>query len=94
MAEFLRVRSKVPGHPLHEFDVPTSWVGRHPDRYEVIDSKPVAKQRPASHIPGVVVAEPVTPAPKSAKPAKKRANSPGEDSIAPSEGLPKEETHE
>lgn len=83
MTLFVRVRSKVPGHPLHEFDVPTLWVDRHPDRFEVIDKKPVATQRPASHIPGAV---------KAPKPAKKRAHSPGEDSIAPSVGLPKEET--
>ena len=53
---FIRVRSAIPGGPLHEFDIPIVTFDRHRDRYKVIDKKPVAKQRPASHIPGVVVA--------------------------------------
>lgn len=70
---FVRVRGATPGDPLHEFDVPTLMVERHPDRYKVVDPKPVPQMRPASYFSGVV---PV-------KPAKKRVPSPGEDSIAP-----------
>lgn len=80
MTEFIRVRSAVPGGPLHEFDIPQVTFDRHPDRYKVIDKKPVAKQRPASHISGVV---------KASKP--KRAPKTGEDKIAPSAGLTPEE---
>lgn len=86
---FVRVKHAVPGGPLHEFDVPQSWVERHPDRYEVVDKEPVATQRPASHFPGMVPKSSTRS--KRVKPAKKRASSPGEDSNAPSEGLPKEE---
>lgn len=84
---FIRVRSAVPCGPLHEFDIPVVTLERHPDRYKVIDKKPVAKQRPASHIPGVVTA----PSPKRAtKPARKRAKT-GENKNAPSAGLTPEE---
>ncbi len=90
MAEFIRVRSAIPGGPLHEFDIPVVTFDRHPDRYKVIDKKPVAKQRPASHISGVVKSAPENPTPKSVKP--ERAPKTGEDTNAPSEGLiPKEE---
>lgn len=71
---FIRVRSARPGAALHEFDVPIVEVEQHPDRYKVINKKPVAKQRPASHISGVV---------KTSKP--KRAPKTGEDSTAMSE---------
>jgi len=87
---FVRVRSAVPGGPMHEVDVPVLWVERHPDRYEVIDKEPVATQRPASHFPGTVPVKHSARV-KRAKSAKKQASSPGEDSSAPSEGLPKEE---
>lgn len=87
---FVRVRSTVPGGPLHEVDVPQLWVERHPDRYEVIDSEPVATQRPASHFPGTVPAK-SSARTKRVRSAKKRATSPGEDSNAPSEGLTPEE---
>lgn len=87
---FVRVRSAVPGGPLHEVDVPLLWVERHPGRYEVIDSEPVATQRPASHFPGAVPVK-HSARPERVRSAKKRANSPGEDSNAPSVGLPKEE---
>ena len=90
MADFVRVRSAVPGGPLHEVDVPLSWVERHPDRYEVIDSEPVATQRPASHFSGTVPVK-SSARPKRAKSAKKQTTSPGEDSNAPSEGLTPEE---
>lgn len=73
---FIRVRSAVPGGPLHEVDVPLSWVERHPDRYEVIDSEPVATQRPASHFPGTVPVK-SSARPKRAKSAKKQTTSPG-----------------
>ena len=79
---FIRVRGARPGDPLHEYDIPTVTFDRHRDRYTVIDKKPVAKQRPASHIPGVV---------KASKP--KRATKSGENNTAPSAGLtPEEET--
>ena len=51
MTEFIRVRGKTIGDPLHEFDVPAAMVERHPDRYKVIDKKPVPRQRPASFLP-------------------------------------------
>lgn len=72
---FVRVRSAIPGGPLHEVDVPLSWVERRPDRYEVIDSEPVATQRPASHFPGTVPVK-SSARPKRAKSAKKQATSP------------------
>ncbi len=72
---FIRVRCAVPGWPLHEMDVPLSWVERHPDRYEVIDSEPVATQRPASHFPGTVPVK-SSARPKRAKSAKKQTTSP------------------
>lgn len=72
---FVRVRSAVPGGPLHEVDVPQSWVERHPDRYKVIDSEPVATQRPASHFPGTVPVK-SSARPKRAKSAKKQTTSP------------------
>lgn len=78
---FIRVRSAVPGGPLHEFDIPVATFERHPDRYKVIDMEPVAKQRPASHIPGVV---------KASKP-RKAATKTGENKNAPSAGLTPEE---
>lgn len=78
---FVRVRH-VGGSPPQEFDVPPSRVERFPDRYEVIDKNPVAKQRPASSISGVI----------APTPAMVRVSSPGEDTKAPSEGPPKEET--
>lgn len=65
---FIRVRGARPGDPLHEFDIPIVAYERHRDRYKVIDKKPVATQRPASHIPGVV---------KASKP--KRAHETGEE---------------
>jgi hypothetical protein len=77
---FIRVRSARPGAALHEFDAPLIEVERHPDRYKVVDKKPVAAQRPASHISGVV---------KASKP--KRAIKTGEDSDSPSEGTNPEE---
>jgi hypothetical protein len=84
---FIRVRGARPGDPLHEYDIPIVTFDRHPDRYKVIDKKPVAKQRPASHIPGVVAVP--APARKSVKP--KRAPKTGEDKNAPSAGLTPEE---
>lgn len=90
VAEYIRVRSAVPGGPLHEVDVPPLWVERHPDRYEVVDSDPVATQRPASHFPGAVSVKNSARTVR-VRSAKKRATSPGEDSNAPSVGLPKEE---
>lgn len=66
---FIRVRGARPGDPLHEYDIPVVTFERHPDRYKVIDKKPVAKQRPASHISGVV---------KASKPRKAAPNT-GED---------------
>lgn len=90
MTEFIRVRYARPGDPLHEFDIPIVTFDRHPDRYTVIDKKPVAKQRPASHIPGVV-AEPAPARVERAEP-RKAASKTGEDKKAPSVGLiPKEE---
>jgi hypothetical protein len=56
---FVRVRSARPGAAQHEFDVPTVEVERHPDRYKVVDKKPVAKQRPASFVSGVRPEPPV-----------------------------------
>lgn len=79
MTKFLRVRGARAGDPLHEFDVPTSRVERHPDRYEVINIEPVAAQRPVSYISGVRT------------PPAVRETKPGEDSTAPSEGPPQEE---
>lgn len=67
---FVRVRSVVVGGPRHEFDIPKQTLDRLPGRYEVVDPKPVAKQRPASHIPGVV---------EASKPVKRRAAKTGED---------------
>lgn len=72
MTDFIRVRGKTIGDPLHEFDVPAQAVERHPDRYKVVDKKPVPHQRPASFIPGTL-----------GNPAKKRDIKPGEDSTAP-----------
>lgn len=96
---FIRVKGARPGDPLHEFDIPQVTYERHPDRYKVIDKKPVARQRPASHIPGVV-AEPVPetarkttarkPSVKRAKPSK-TAPKTGEEKNAPSAGLTPEE---
>lgn len=93
---FIRVRSARPGAALHEFDVPTIEVERHPDRYKVVDKKPVARQRPASHISGVV-AKPAParkaapkPRPKRATP-RKAAPKTGEETNAPSAGLTPEE---
>jgi hypothetical protein len=60
---FVRVRGKTPGDPLHEFDVTVAEADAHPDRYEVIEEKPVATSRPASFMPGTV---------KTPRPAKKR----------------------
>lgn len=77
MTEFIRVRSRISGH---EFDIPIVTFDRHPDRYKVIDKKPVAKQRPASHFSGVV---------EASKP--KRASKSGEEIIAPSVGPTEEE---
>lgn len=94
---FIRVRSSRPGAALHEFDVPIVTYERHPDLYKIVNKKPVAKQRPASHISGVV-AEP-TPARKTptrgrrAKP-RKAAPKTGEEPIAPSAGLTPEEENE
>lgn len=73
MTDFIRVRGKTVGDPLHEFDVPAFMVERHPDRYMVIDKKPVVRQRPASFIPGEL-----------GKPATRRDTKPGEHSTAPS----------
>ena len=70
---FIRVRGNSPGDPLHEFDVPVGVVEKHPDLYKVVDPKPVAVARSASHIPGVV----------KAPPAKKRASKPGGKKPAP-----------
>lgn len=89
---FIRVRGARPGDPLHEFDIPIVTFDRHPDRYKVIDKKPVAKQRPASHVSGVA-AEPAParkPQVKRAKPSK-AAPKTGEDKNAPSAGLTPEE---
>ena len=92
---FIRVRSARPGAALHEFDLPVATFERHKDRYEVIDKKPVAKQRPASHIPGVV-AEPA-PEKKTARRVRKprkAAPKTGEDKNAPSAGpTPEEENN-
>lgn len=51
---FIRVRGATPGDPLHEFDVPTAEVDRHPELYVVVDDTPAAQSRSASFIPGVV----------------------------------------
>ena len=72
MTDFIRVRGKTIGDPLHEFDVPAVMLERHPDRYKVIDKKPVPRPRPASFIPGEL-----------GNPAKKRDTKPGENSTAP-----------
>lgn len=81
---FIRVRSAVAGGPLHEFDIPIVTYQRHPDRYKVIDKKLVSRQRPASHIPGVV---------KASKPHNAAVKT-GEDKNAPSAGpTPKEENN-
>jgi len=51
MTQFIRVRDL---RTEHELDVPTSYIGHFPDRYEVIDDEPVDKQRPpvfADHSP-------------------------------------------
>lgn len=77
---FIRVRGARPGDPLHEFDIPIVAYERHRDRYKVIDKKPVATQRPASHISGVV---------EASKP--KRAHETGEEITAPSVGLTEED---
>ena len=77
---FIRVRYVTPGAPRHEFDVHVDRVKHEPDRYEVIDKKPVPRQRPASHVSGVV---PKKSTPSGVKPAKKREQKPGEDSTAP-----------
>lgn len=89
MTQFIRVRYARPGDPLHEFDIPVQTLARHRERYVVVDKKPVAKQRPASHFPGVV-AEPAPVREKRAKP-RKAASKTGEDTIAPSAGLTPEE---
>ena len=78
---FVRVQYARAGDPRHEFDIPLVTLDRHPDRYKVIDSEPVAKQRPASYFPGVV----------SAKRPRSEAPKTGEDTTAPSEGLIPEE---
>lgn len=85
MTEFVRVRCARLGDPLHEFDIPVVTLNRHADHYKVIDSEPVAKQRPASHIPGTV---------SEKRPHAKRGSvKNGEDNTAPSEGLiPEEES--
>lgn len=85
---FIRVKGATPGDPLHEFDLPVVEYERRPDLYQVVDKKPVAKARPASHISGVLPERRASPA---AKP--KRAPKTGEDNnSAPSAGLdPKEE---
>lgn len=72
MTDFIRVRGKTIGDPLHEFDVPDFMVERHPDRYKVIDKKPVSRQRPASFIPGEL-----------GNPATRRDTKPGETTTAP-----------
>lgn len=72
MTDFVRVRGKTLGDPLHEFDVPVLMVERHPDRYKVVDKKPVTRQRPASLIPGEL-----------GNPATRRDKKPGENSNAP-----------
>lgn len=78
---FIRVRYARSGAPLHEFDIPLVTYERHRDRYKVIDRKPVAKQRPASHFPGVVK----TPRPRKTAPRT------GEESTAPFVGSHHEE---
>lgn len=90
MTEFIRVRGARPGDPLHEYDVPVVTYERDPDRYKVIDKEPVAKQRPASHVSGVVAEPARKPARKRAKPRRAAPKS-GEDKIAPSVGLTPEE---
>ena len=82
---FIRVRSARRGAALHEFDVPLVTYEHHPDLYEVVDKKPVAAQRPASHFSGV---KPKT-APKRVKPSK-TAPKTGEET-APSVGPTEEE---
>ena len=85
---FIRVRGARPGDPLHEYDIPTVMFERHPDRYKVIDKKPVVKQRPASHIPGVVKAsKPRKAAPKTGEETKGRVRG---SSDSPSGADPKE----
>lgn len=77
MTQFVRVRGKTPGDPLHEFDVPLAEAEKHPEIYEVIDPKPVAETRPASFVSGVV------PAKKSPRVPKRAGKNPGENSTAP-----------
>jgi len=83
---FVRVRGATPGDPLHEFHIPESLLQRHPDRYKVVDPKPVAKALPASSVPGAVPARK-----QSAPKPRKAAPKPGENN-APSVGPTEEET--
>lgn len=61
---FIRVRGKTPGDPLHEYDVTVGEVEKHPELYDVLDKKPVARSRPVVFVSGTV---------KTPRPAKKRA---------------------
>jgi len=51
---FVRVRGASVGDPLHEFDVSVAEAEANPNMYMVMDSKPVAKARPALFVPGLV----------------------------------------
>lgn len=87
MTEFIRVRSAAAGGPLHEFDIPLVTYRHHPDRYKVIDKKPVSRQRPASHISGVVKTSKPARAPKTGEEPKGRDRG---SSDSPSGADPKE----
>ncbi len=81
---FIRVRSKHPGDPLHEFDVAEAEATRHPDIYEILDAEPVDAPRAATFVDGVV--KPAR-APRAKKPApaveKRTAPRSGETNNAP-----------
>ncbi|MEV8023397.1 hypothetical protein [Microbacterium sp. NPDC080220] len=68
---FVRVRSKQPGDPLHEYDVAAPEAAAHPELYEVLDPIPVQTARPATFVAGVVK----TPRPRK-RPAKRTAKKP------------------
>jgi hypothetical protein len=46
---FIRVQHADAGGLRHEFDISTVMFERHPDRYVVVDDKPVQHARPATY---------------------------------------------
>lgn len=55
MTEFIRVRDK---NTKHELDIDVQRVEAHPERYVVLDKKPVTESRPpVHHIPNSKTAD-------------------------------------